>query len=192
MFTGIITHLGKLTKKENTVFSFETDQTFFTKLEIGTSVAVNGVCLTITSLSKNIFSVEIMPETVKKTVFELQKINDLVNLELPMTPTDFFSGHIVQGHVDGIGTIKQIKEDGNSTILTIQIPKELAKYIVAKGSICVNGISLTLIDSSTTNFSVGIIPFTRKHTMLLKIKVGDKVNIETDIIAKYIEKFIKI
>lgn len=190
MFTGIITDLGKLIKKEHGLFTFRADTAICRKIEIGTSVAVNGVCLTVCVRAKQTFAVDLMRETIKKTTFGTLPLNSLVNLELPVTLQTFFSGHIVQGHVDGTGMIKQIKKQGTSRILTIEIAKNLSKYIVEKGSIALNGISLTVIESAAAYFSVGIIPYTWEHTMLGKMTNNEPVNIETDILAKYLEKFL--
>lgn len=189
MFTGIITHLGKITNKKDTKISIEADQSLLEKLEKGTSISVNGTCLTVLEKpKKKSFTVEIMPETQKKTTFGQLKTANLVNLELPTTPETMLSGHIVQGHIDSIGTIKHIEPKGNSYILTIEIPQNLSKYIVEKGSIALNGISLTVIEAADTHFTVGIIPFTWQNTMLHTIKEGTPVNIETDVLAKYLEK----
>lgn len=192
MFTGIITHLGKLIEKNSTKYKFNAPKTFCSQITKGTSVAINGACLTILKKpTSNSFFVEIMPETVKKTILKRLKTDDLVNLELPLTSKSFISGHIVQGHVDRVGLIKKIKKEGNSQLLTINISKKLSNYIVEKGSIAVNGISLTVIDSQSTYFTVGIIPYTWSHTMLQQVKTGDLVNLEVDILAKYLEKLSK-
>ncbi|OGG20721.1 riboflavin synthase subunit alpha [Candidatus Gottesmanbacteria bacterium RIFCSPHIGHO2_02_FULL_40_13] len=191
MFTGIISHLGKLTKAENPVFTFSAPKTFCASLKKGTSIAVNGTCLTVTSKPRsNAFSVEIIPETLKRTMPGKLKVDDLVNLELPVTANTLLSGHIVQGHVDGTGKVEEIKKEGNSRLFTIKIPSRLSKYIVEKGSIAVNGVSLTVIDIGDNFFTVGIIPHTWDKTMLYTIKSGDYVNIEVDILAKYLEKLI--
>lgn len=193
MFTGIITHTGKLKKVENSKFAFETNRSFSQKIDIGSSVAINGVCLTIINKTKdNFFSVEIMPETARRTMFGRLKINSLVNLELPVTATQLLSGHIVQGHIDGLGVVKKIKKEGNSRLLTINTPQKLRKYIVEKGLITVNGISLTVIEPQSDYFTVGIIPFTWRQTMLKDIKVGELVNMEVDILAKYVEKLLPL
>lgn len=191
MFTGIITHTGKLEKKEGSVFTFFASSDVLKKLKKGESISVNGCCLTVTDMSVNTFSTDVMQETEKKTMLGLLKKGDVVNFELPATPTSFLSGHIVQGHIDGVGKIETIKEEGNSRLLTIFVPKDLRRYIVEKGSIAVNGISLTVIKEEKDYFTVGIIPHTWENTMLINIKVGDLVNIETDIMAKYIEKLWK-
>lgn len=191
MFTGIITHIGKLVKKDQSVFTISADHGLIKQLEAGTSIAVNGVCLTVLNKpTTDEFSIEIMPETQQKTNMHTLKENDLVNLELPATPQTFLSGHIVQGHVDTTGEIIEIKQDGNSHIFTFEIKPELTKYIIGKGSITINGISLTVIDVTDNQFTVGIIPHTWKNTMIQTTKINDLVNIEVDVLAKYIEKFV--
>jgi len=190
MFTGIITHLGKLTKINQNRFTFSADSSLTKKITEGASISVNGVCLTVEDFTKNEFTVSAMPETLKRSALGSLRTNDLVNLELPMTPENFLAGHIVQGHVDATGTLSGIKPDANSRLLTVKIPSSLSKYIVEKGSICLNGISLTIINCNKTSFTVGIIPYTWEHTMLRTSKVGDSLNIETDILAKYVEKLL--
>jgi len=191
MFTGIITHLGKLTKKDRSTFTFDSDQSFCKKINIGASVAINGVCLTVIQKSKSFFSVEVMPETLEKTILGLVKIGNLVNLELPATPTTILSGHIVQGHIDNTSKLLDMKLKGNSRMLKFSSPPALTKYIVNKGSIAVNGISLTVIEAKKNYFTVGIIPHTWNNTMLHTLKSGNLVNIEVDILAKYLERLIK-
>ncbi|MBI2074644.1 MAG: riboflavin synthase [Candidatus Levybacteria bacterium] len=192
MFTGIINNLGELNKKENNIFSFYADESFCRKLKTGESVAVNGVCLTVYAMpTKQSFSVEIMPETKKRTMLDNLKVNNLVNLELPATLSTFLSGHLVQGHVDGVGRVEKIEKVENSRLLKIQISKEITQYIVEKGSIAVNGISLTVVDAAFDYFTVSIIPFTWENTMLHTINMGDLINIEVDVLAKYVEKIYK-
>lgn len=192
VFTGIITHLGKLIRKDGPVFTFSVSQAFCKKISKGTSVAVNGVCLTVFKKNtKSSFSVEIIPETKNKTMLNYLKIGNLVNLELPATPTTFLSGHIIQGHIDTVAKLADIKVSGNSRILTFSIFPSFSKYLVEKGSIAVNGISLTIIKANKNNFTVGIISYTWKNTMLHTLKIGEAVNIEVDILAKYIERLVK-
>lgn len=191
MFTGIIAHTGKLKKKEKQLFTFSAPNTLIQKLEKGDSIAVNGCCLTVIDVSDNTFSVEIMPETQNKTIIGKLGIGDIVNFELPMSMNSLLSGHILQGHIDGIGTVLKIQKIKNSHILTIDVPKSLTYYVVEKGSIAVNGISLTVIDTGKDFFTVGIVPYTLENTMLREIKTGDFVNIEVDIFAKYVEKLWK-
>ena len=191
MFTGIITHLGRLVKVQKTVYTFSAPLSFCKRITKGTSIAVNGVCLTTFKKKEDQFSIEIMPETAKKTMVQTLRQNDLVNLELPVSPFSFLSGHLVAGHVDGVGKIGKVKKEGNSRMLTIYYPKNLGKYITQKGSIAVNGISLTVIDVERNSFTVGIIPYTWQNTMLKTAKMGDPVNIEVDIVAKYVEKLLQ-
>ncbi|MDP3948186.1 MAG: riboflavin synthase [bacterium] len=192
MFTGIITHLGKLAKKEGTIFTFNADIVFCRKINIGTSIAINGVCLTVSKKpTKTHFSIEVMPETLSKTNFRFVEIGDLVNLELPVTPQTLLSGHIVQGHIDAISKLLDIKISGNSKILKFSLPPSLTNYVVSKGSITINGISLTVIEATKDFFTVGIIPYTWNNTMLKTIETDDLVNIEVDILAKYLEKLLK-
>lgn len=189
MFTGIITQLGIVKKRKETYFSFSADSLFLKKISTGTSVAVNGVCLTVLEKPKtNFFTVEVMSETEKKTNIGFLKEHDIVNLELPATPATFLSGHVVQGHVDGVSEILSITKEGNSHVFTFSLAKKLHKYLVEKGSITINGISLTVISVTSDSFTVGIIPHTLEHTMLHTSKVHDRVNVEVDVLAKYIEK----
>lgn len=192
MFTGIISHLGKVDSINGAKFAFSAPASFIKNLNKGSSVAVNGVCLTLKNTpSKKNFNVDLMLETIKKTSFANLKKGDLVNLELPLRVNDRFDGHIVQGHVDRVAKLSSVKKQGNSQIMAFQIPMPLSKYIVEKGSIAVNGISLTVISSDSHSFTVGIIPYTWKHTMLSGLRIGETVNIEVDILAKYLERLIK-
>lgn len=191
MFTGIITHLGTVTKKTTTSLTIKTDKQLIKQLSKGTSIAVDGICLTIVTIEKNTFSINFMPETAKKTTIHYLNSGFEVNLELPATAKTLLSGHIVQGHVDATRKITAIKKEGNSLIFTISIPKHLSKYIVEKGAISVNGISLTVISVTKTLFTIGIIPHTLEQTMLHAASVGDYVNIEVDVLAKYVEKLVK-
>ncbi|MFA6547990.1 MAG: riboflavin synthase [Candidatus Magasanikbacteria bacterium] len=191
MFTGIIENLGKLEKKDNANFVFSSDLVFCNKIKKGTSVSINGVCLTVVRKpTKTSFSVDVMPETQNKTMLGRLKNKDAVNLELPATINTFLSGHIVQGHVDGTGILKSIKIVGNSSVLKIQTNKEILEYVVKKGSVAINGISLTVVSVGKNYFTTAIIPFTLENTMLSDIKIGDWLNIETDILGKYLKKFL--
>ena len=186
MFTGIITNLGKVVNKSENKLIIKTDRNLISKLSKGTSIAVDGICLTVVDLMKNNFSIDFMPETEEKTNIKYLQIGSLINLELPATAKSFLSGHIVQGHIDKVAKLETITKEGNGYILKFSIPKDLSKYIVQKGSIAVNGISLTVIDIGDNFFTVGIIPHTWNKTMLHTIKSGDYVNIEVDILAKYL------
>lgn len=191
MFTGIITHLGKVKEKTETRLVIEPEKGFMDRFEKGLSVSIDGICLTVVTFYKKDFAIEFMPETAKKTNIEHLTAGDIVNLELPATGDTFLSGHVVQGHVDGVGIIKSITQDGNSWVFVFSLPKQLTRFIVEKGSITVNGISLTVITVADDTFSVGIIPHTWERTMLHTAKVGDSVNLEVDVLAKYVEKLVK-
>ena len=191
MFTGIITNLGTVFNKTKTSLIVKTDKDFLTRLEKGTSVAIDGICLTVVTYNKNSFEVNVMSETANRTNIQYLQSGNLVNLELPPTANSFLSGHIVQGHIDGTGRLQGLTKKTNGRILKFSIPNSLSKYIVKKGSIAVNGISLTVIEVAKSYFTVGIIPHTWKKTMLHTIKVGDVVNVEIDILAKYVEKLLK-
>jgi len=164
---------------------------FFGKVKISDSVAVDGICLTLTKKKNSLLSFDVMPETVSKTNLKYKKLGDKFNLELPLTLQKELGGHFVQGHVDGVGTVKKIQKRGNSHVFTIQAPKKLLAFIADKGSIALNGISLTVIKALEDGFTTGIIPYTWKETNLHQAEIGTKVNLETDIIAKYVKKLIR-
>ncbi len=191
MFSGIISNLGQITTKKSKLLQITTDQKFLGFFKKGDSISVNGICLTVIQKNGKSFSADFMLETENKTTLKYLKVGDLVNLELPASPSSFLSGHIVQGHVDTVSRLTDIKKEGNSRILKFEIPFKFLKYIVEKGGVAVNGISLTVISVGKNFFTCGIIPHTWKNTMLNTIKVGDFVNIEVDILGKYLEKLIK-
>ena len=191
MFTGIINNVGKIKTITKNRLIVGAESELLSQLTDGMSVAVNGICLTVVSFDKTSFAIEFMPETQRKTNIASLQENSLVNLELPASPHTFLAGHIVQGHVDGTASIQEIKNKGNSRLITLSAEKGLGKYIVAKGSIALNGISLTIIDIIDDVFTVGIIPYTWDNTMLHSVAVGTVVNVEVDIVAKYVEKLLK-
>ena len=192
MFTGIISHLGRVESIEGAKFAFSAPASFIKSLRKGSSVAVNGVCLTLkNSPSGRKFNVDLMQESIRRTSFSDLKEGDSVNLELAMKADRRFEGHIVQGHIDCTAKLGSVKKQGNSRLLAFAVPNLLTKYIAEKGSIAVNGISLTVIGAKGNQFTVGIIPHTWENTMLKQLKTGDKVNVEVDIIAKYLERLVK-
>ncbi|MCX7816322.1 MAG: riboflavin synthase [Syntrophales bacterium] len=195
MFTGIIQNLGKvkqLSKQgEGARIVIKTNLNL-EDLKIGDSIAVDGVCLTITRVSVNEFTADVSAETLNRTTLGNLKLESLVNLEKPLRPTDFLGGHFVLGHVDGIGYIKIKETKVSSTVIAIETKNELMRYIVEKGSIAVDGVSLTVNRVLDNCFYVNIIPHTASVTTLTMKKIGDQVNIETDIIGKYIEKFVSL
>lgn len=191
MFTGIITHLGSVADITSAGLKIEADRQLIRKLSKGVSIAVDGICLTVVSFDGKSFTVNFMPETQEKTNIRYLRSGSTVNLELPVTVETFLAGHIVQGHVDTVSETLGIEEKGNSRMLSFSIPKEIGKYIVKKGSIAVNGISLTVIEAEDKYFTVGIIPHTWEKTNLHELEIGDYVNVETDVLAKYIERLSK-
>ncbi len=159
--------------------------------QLGDSIAVNGTCLTVTSINSDGFSADVMAETVRRTSLSQVGKGDLVNLERAMILNGRFGGHIVSGHIDGTGTITKYTKEENAIWVTIKAPEEILDLIVEKGSICIDGISLTVATVSDRDFQVSIIPHTAKETTLIHKKVGSLVNLENDIVGKYIEKLME-
>lgn len=192
MFTGIIQAFGKIQHIQPTSvdarFKIYTGQAFLEGVQLGDSIAVNGVCLTVTEMSGDSFWADVSSETLQRTTFAHLKINDATHLEKALTPQTHLGGHIVSGHVDGIGTLKERYNDGRSIRLAIQAPDTLAKYIAEKGSICVDGISLTVNIVKGAMFELNIVPHTLEKTTLGTMQVGHEVNLEVDIIARYLER----
>lgn len=193
MFTGLVAELGSVEKLAQQGSSFHLTVAaakVMQNLKIGDSVAVNGVCLTVVRLGDASFTADVMPETVRLTNIGLLHTGDRVNLERTLRLCDGLDGHIVSGHVEGLGTIASRRPDGIAMVVTITTPPELLKYIIKKGSIAIDGISLTVTEVTETSFSVSLIPHTAKETTLGFKDVGDRVNLETDIIAKYVERML--
>jgi len=195
MFTGIIEEIGEVVEiKEAGDFRaiHVRGKTVCDDLKIGSSIAVNGVCLTVRSIATNVFTAEMSRETLDRTSLGNLARGSIVNLERPMRAESRFGGHIVQGHVDGIGWIRKFDREGDAWNLKIEYPAAGSRYIVEKGSIAVDGISLTVADlQGSSVFSVAIIPHTFENTNLKMSKTGDPVNLEFDVIAKYVETLIK-
>lgn len=193
MFTGLIASLGtveRLAEGSTSCRLTVRAPQLLSGVKIGDSIAVNGVCLTVVHLRGDTFTADVMPETVRRTTLHLLQPGDRVNLEKALRPTDGLDGHIVQGHVEGVGTIQQIISEGNARVFRIQAPGELLRYIVEKGSIAVDGISLTVTETDDSGFGVSLIPHTAKMTTLGYKSAGDAVNLETDILARYVEKML--
>lgn len=188
MFTGIIQSTGKVVALSSDAITLEASD-LVPQLKTGDSIAVNGVCLSVTQLNGKTFAADVMPETFSKTNLGDLQIADPVNLELPLAVNGRLDGHLVAGHVEGTGEITGITPEGNAYRVIIQPSSELLRYIIPKGSVTVNGISLTVADASDSAFSVSLIPITWQQTTFYTLAVGSKVNIETDLVAKYIEKF---
>ena len=187
MFTGIVEEVGTVRTADQGRLTIAAREVMPT-LEIGGSISVNGTCLTVTSMDSDEFSADVVPETLRRTNLGLLRDNSPVNLERPLRADGRLDGHIVQGHVDGTGTIDGISEDGEALMVRIDLPEGLARYVVEKGFIAVDGVSLTVVHCDEAGFSVTVIPHTRDHTVFGSRSVGDAVNIEIDILAKYVER----
>jgi len=194
MFTGIIQAVGRIAQKQDmgsdARLYVQTGKLDISSLELGDSIAVNGVCLTAVTLPGDGFWADVSGETLTHTTLGELVVGSKVNLEKALTPQMHLGGHIVSGHVDGVGSITQCYDDGRSSRLQIRAPNELAKYIAQKGSICVNGISLTVNSVQGAEFTINIVPHTLAMTNLDKVKVGQRVNLEVDIIARYLERLL--
>lgn len=191
MFTGIVEEIGKVQNVKKNVKSFVLTiegNKIFEDINIGDSISVNGVCLTVTTFTNNAFTVDVMNETISRSSLRQLKNGSHVNLERAMPANGRFGGHIVSGHIDGTGKIIKIEKDDNAIWYTIAVKDNLMKYIVEKGSIAIDGISLTIAKVTVDNFSVSIIPHTVQDTILSHRSDGDIVNIENDVIGKYVEK----
>lgn len=195
MFTGIVESLGSITNINRNgtslVLSIKCD--FAKELELGESVAVNGACLTVTQKTDSSFSVDVTPESFRRTSLSELQVGSVVNLERAMKANGRFGGHIVSGHIDGIGKIISAEKEENAVNVSISVESALGKYIIEKGSVCIDGISLTVANVTKGNpiaFSIAVIPHTWKNTTLCKKTSGSIVNIECDVVGKYIEHFL--
>ena len=192
MFTGIIEEVGTLKgvkRGSKSVTLTIGGKVIFEDMKLGCSIAVNGVCLTVTSFTSQEFTADVMPESMKLTNLGSLSLGSKVNLERAMPANGRFDGHIVAGHVDGLGKVVEVKPDDTAVRLTFRTTTDVTDYIVYKGSVALNGISLTVTDVTKDTFSVSIIPHSLQNTTLSAIKVGDVVNVETDILGRYMEKF---
>ncbi len=193
MFTGIIQSTGKLKKEKDYLIIEIINQSF--EMQIGDSIAVNGICLTVKEILNNQFKVDVSEETLKKTTLgEISNLNQIVNLEPALRISDRLGGHIVSGHIDGLGKVENIEKLEKSWLLSIKWQNKIfSKYIVDKGSICVNGISLTVAKAENQGeiFTIAIIPHTWENTNLKNLSIGDSVNLEGDALIKYVEKLLQ-
>ena len=194
MFTGIIEELGvvkSIRSQSGGMRLSISAKIVLDGMKIGDSIAVSGACLTVVEFSSSVFSSDVSRETVDKTILGRIRVGDRVNLERPMRLSDRLGGHLVAGHVDGVGVIRGILKKGDSSIWTFDAPTEVMRYLIYKGSITIDGISLTVNEVQGNKFTVTIIPHTSKVTTLGFKKVGDFVNLESDLIGKYVEKFLE-
>jgi len=194
MFTGIIQAIGNISKIDSngpdSCIVFKVGRMKLDDVKIGDSISVNGVCLSITEKTKDSFSSDLSSETLSLTTFIEMRANSKVNLEKAMSFSSRVNGHLIAGHVDGVGVIKEMKNDGRSILILIEFPEELDKYISKKGSIAVDGVSLTINGTKENTFSINIIPHTLSGSIISEYNIGTKVNIEVDLIARYLEKLV--
>lgn len=187
MFTGIVEETGKVVKTRPNGLRIAGGLTM-DGLAVGDSIAVNGVCLTVTERGADAFDIDLSDETLARTNLGAQTAGALVNLERALTPSSRMGGHIVQGHVDGVGEIVSLGGPPENRTLRVKAPPEIARYVVHKGFVAVDGVSLTVAAQDGAEFSVAVIPYTEAHTALKERKPGDLVNIEADVLAKYVER----
>lgn len=193
MFTGLVEDVGQVEDlkldKESAVLTIKSGLSL-RALRLGASIAVNGACLTVVRKNKRSFRVDVSPETLRCTTLGTLRVGDFVNLERSLRLQDRLGGHLVTGHVDGTGIVQSIQKKSDFTFISFRVIGSLGSLLVSKGSVAVDGISLTVNACGSRSFSVAIIPFTLEHTNLRVRRVGDKVNIETDLIGKYVYKFV--
>ncbi len=190
MFTGIVEEVGKIISASPTRLVIQATTTL-EGLKLGDSINVNGACLTIVQVQNNAMAIDVVPETLRRTNLGNLSPGDPVDLERAMALGDRLGGHMVQGHIEGTARVASITPEGDSLIMRFTAPPEIMRYVVAKGFIAVDGISLTVVDCDASSFSISVIPYTREHTVLGSRKLGDPVNLETDIVARYVERLMK-
>ena len=187
MFTGIIEEIGRVTSIQSRNLGIAASKVL-RGIELGGSISVNGACLTVTSIDASSFSGDIMPETIEKTNLSLLGVGDEVNLEKPLTLGKELGGHLVQGHVDNTGRVTLVTRQSGAMLIRFEAPSETMRYIVKKGFVAVDGVSLTVVDCDAGSFLISVVDYTQEHTTLGRKQVGDMVNLEVDIIAKYVER----
>ena len=188
VFTGIVEEVGKIISARPGSLAIAAGDVL-QGMERGASMAVNGVCLTVTNFDHNSFSVDVMPETLSRTNLGLLKAEDRVNLERPLPLGGRLGGHMVQGHVDATSRVTSVRREAEAMLVRFDAPPQLMPYIVEKGFIAIDGVSLTIVSKNTTSFQVSVVDYTSKNTTLGSRRAGDVVNLEVDIIAKYVEQF---
>jgi riboflavin synthase len=192
VFTGLVEEVGHVSRLEAGEMSrlSVSARRVLEGTRVGDSVSVNGVCLTVNELEAGTLIFYAMPETLRRSALGSFAEGSAVNLERAMSPADRFGGHIVQGHVDGVGEVSSVRSEGEAEIWEFSAPVAVLRYLVEKGSICVDGISLTVVSVRDGSFTVSILPQTRANTNLKELRAGDRVNLEADIIAKYVERLV--
>jgi riboflavin synthase len=194
MFTGIVEHIGRIESLEKSPAGARLRVhagPLGASLAVAGSIAVNGCCLTVVELAGDVFAADLSSETLQRTAFDEMKPGARVNLERPLTAGKELGGHFVQGHVDGIGRVARLTQQGSSWWLAVRLPAEIERYVAMKGSIAIDGISLTVASLDDGLVEVAIIPFTHANTNLQTLVIGDAVNLEADILAKYVEKLLE-
>lgn len=189
MFTGIIEETGSVIDRQDYALTIRA-ATVIPGMKLGDSIAVNGTCLTVVHFDAGQFQVDLAPETLRRTALAQLETGRAVNLERPLALSDRLGGHIVQGHIDAAGRITSIRPEGDCFIFRIRAPKRLMPYIVEKGFIAVDGISLTVVDKRDTSFTLSVIPYTLQNTNLREKSANHRVNLEVDILAKYVESLL--
>ena len=196
MFTGIIETVGEVVAKElregDVKLTLKADESYLEAVMLGDSIACNGVCLTVVDRTSNQFMLDVSVETLSLTTIGDWDVGSKVNLEQAMIASSRFGGHIVSGHIDRIGEIIDIADDARSWRMTVRVPKNIRQYIAKKGSICVDGVSLTINSVEDSEFSVNIVPHTFSHTIIGDYKLNQKVNIEIDTLARYVERLVSL
>ena len=189
MFAGIVEEVGRVVEAKPDRLVIQAAAAL-EGIRVGDSVNINGACLTAVDVQDNRFTVDVTPETLRRTNLGALKPGDAVDLERALAVSDRIGGHIVQGHVEATGKVISIEPEGDSLVVRFQAPPQVMRYVVGKGFIAVDGISLTVVDRDSSSFSVSVIPYTRDHTVLGSRQAGDQVNLETDIVARYVEQFV--
>ncbi len=187
MFTGIIEELGRVTRSEPGVLAIAAAKAL-DGTKPGDSIAVNGVDLTVIEIADGVMRFNLMPETYRRSNLDALHAGDQVNLERAMSPTDRFSGHMVRGVVEGTGAIRSFTQEQDAVLVRFEAAAELLRYMVVKGPVCVDGISLTIVDKDAESFTVSLVQYTQENTTLMRKAVGERVNLETDIIARYVDQ----
>jgi riboflavin synthase len=192
VFTGLVQDLGQIAHVERSDqgVRLTVRSALVGELHVGDSVAVNGVCLTATSLGESSFDAEVMNETLQRSSLRDADTGGEVNLELALRASDRLGGHMVQGHVDAVGTVSDVVQDGFARRVTIQAPEDVLRYVVSKGSVAIDGVSLTVTECDDASFTVSLIPETLERTNLGRAQPGTRVNLEVDVLAKYVEKLV--
>lgn len=193
MFTGLVAEQGRVRKARESggVMELEIEAKVARDLAVGDSIAVNGVCLTATKVGRRSFRTEAMDETLERTSLGRLQRGSEVNLELPLRLSDRLGGHLVQGHIDGIARVVRVEDDGDARLLWFEATSDLLHYVAPKGSICLDGVSLTVVEAGLATFQVALIPHTLQVTTFGSLKVDDVVNIEVDVVAKYVERLVR-